>query len=224
MPAHFGAPDLELWSSPLPDLLREIAGLEPEWNENHVRLDEHLGTRSIQRLAVADAGGSAVVALWPAELKSQALYLYSHGRAHAMLGTAEQRRWRVTPRPHLAFFNSHASQRLYMETDIDTREYIERWEGLDRDMIRRFPPDALPEIRAWLKDRGYLSSRDASAFERFKTVLGRRNVDVRPALMLVRRWRRDGLDTSDLAAAIRDDVNALLQAADEPVCRGFARR
>lgn len=63
MAATFGAPDLELWSTPLPDLLRRVTGFEPEPNGNHVRLDEHLRAQSIQRLALGDAGGSVIAAL-----------------------------------------------------------------------------------------------------------------------------------------------------------------
>ena len=45
-------------------------------------------------------------------------------------------------------------------------------------------------IRAWLEDRGYLDGEDAPAVERFTAVLGKRKVDVRPGLMLRRKWDR----------------------------------
>jgi hypothetical protein len=216
MTAYFGAPDLDLWSSPLPDLLREVTGIEPAANENHVRLDEHVGAETVQRLAIADSGGKAVVAMWPGELKSQARRLYSGNRAGRMIAAARSRSWYATARPALAFFNSRPSQRLYMEPDLTAEEYAERWEGPDAEMIGRHPREELPTVRAWLEVRGYLEPGDAAAVERFTAALGKRSVDVRPGLMLIRRYERAGTTTRDLATTIRDDVNAILPAADEP--------
>jgi hypothetical protein len=213
VPASFGAPDLELWSSPLPELLREVTGFEPEPGANHVRLDDHLGTRSAQRLALADVGGNVVAGLWPGELKAQARYLYADGRAHSMFAAARQRGWTIEPRPALAFFNSHPSQRLYMTSTLSPEEYADRWQGPDADMIGRFPPEEMPSIRAWLAERGYLGSRDTDAVERFERALGRRNVDVRPGLMLTNRFPRSG---EDLARTIRNDVSTILSAAGDP--------
>ncbi len=213
MTAYYGAPDLDLWASPLPGLLREITGLEPEANQNHVRLDNHLGAQSLQRLAVADSGGKAVVAMWPGELKSQALHLYSDGRAKRMIAATRARSWNAIPRPALAFFNSAPSQRLYMEPDLTAEEYAERWEGPDAAWIRRYPREEMPTIRAWLEERGYLEPGDAAAVERFTKALGNRPIDVRPGLMLLGKYERTGTSSHDLVAKIRDDVNAILAGA-----------
>src|SRR5207302_9483990 len=142
-----------------PVLLREITGIEPERQGRHVLLDTHAGVRSIQRLALADKGGAVLVALWPAELKSQAEYLYSDGRALAMIDAARARSWTVEPSPHLAFFNSSASQRLYMSPPIASEDYARRWGGADREMIGRHPAAALrTTLRPWLEHRGYLDA------------------------------------------------------------------
>jgi hypothetical protein len=213
VPASFGAPDLELWSSPLPELLRDVTGLAPEPGANHVRLDEHLGTRSVQRLALADEGGTVVAGLWPGELKAQSQYLYAEGRAHAMFAAARERGWTIEPRPALAFFNSHPSQRLYMTSGLTPEEYANRWQGPDAYMIGRFPHEEMPTIRAWLTERGYLGPSDTSALELFERALGRRNVDVRPGLMLMNRFAQDD---QDAARTIRNDVSSILSAAGEP--------
>jgi hypothetical protein len=83
MTARIGADDLNLFETPLPDLLLQISGIEPEPPGVHVRLDTQSHVRSTQRLALGDVGGSVVVGFWPAELKSQAEYLYAGGRARA---------------------------------------------------------------------------------------------------------------------------------------------
>src|SRR5688572_1783827 len=108
MPARIGADDVGLFESPRPSLLREVSGIEPEPSGGHVLLDEHAGVRSAQRLALSDVGGGIVVALWPAELKPQAQYLYSDGRGRAMVEAARERSWDVWAVPHLAFFTSPA--------------------------------------------------------------------------------------------------------------------
>lgn len=216
MTARIGADDVGWFDSPRPDLLREITGIEPEPARVHVLLDKHLGVRSIQRLAIGDVGGTIIVALWPAELRSQAQYLYESGRAQAMLAAARERGWDAEPSPHLAFFNSRPSQRLYMRPDIAVEDYARRWEGPDRDLIGRHPTEAAREILwPWLKERRYADDGDDGVFERFALTLGRRPVDMRPGLRLKRRWKARAVDR-DMASSIRDDVNAILGSAGEP--------
>lgn len=217
MSARIGADDVSWFDSPHPDLLREITGIEPEPAGVHVLLDKHLGVQSTQRLAIGDVGGNVIVALWPAEMKSQAEYLYESGRAQAMLSAARDCGWDAEPSPHLAFFNSRPSQRLYMSPDITAEEYARRWSASDAHMIGRHPTEAAREaLWPWLKERGYVDDRDDDVFERFALMLGSRRVDLRPGLRLKRRWQE--LETSErqLAAAIRNDVNAILRAAGEP--------
>lgn len=219
MTATIGPDDIDLYASPRPALLRLIAGVEPEPRGTHVLL-EGLGIRSVQRLLVSDAGGSVIVAFWPAELKPQAEYLFVDGRGERMVGTAVERGWNVWAVPQLAFFNSPASRRLYMTPDIDPIEYARRWEGRDAQWIGQHAREALrPVVWPWLKKRGYVSDGDDDALEQFLPILGNRPAHLRPALRFHRRWDRseiEGLAEDQIAVLIREDVNAVLRAAEEP--------
>jgi hypothetical protein len=80
MAARIGADDLDV-SGTHARLLRQISAIDPVPAETHVMLDAH-GVRSTQRLAVVTSGGKLVAALWPAELKDQAKYLYGQQLEH----------------------------------------------------------------------------------------------------------------------------------------------
>ncbi len=220
MTARIGADDVDFFDSPQPRLLREISGIEPEPAGVHVLLDKHLGVRSTQRLALADVGGGIEVALWPAELKSQAEYLYRAGRGSAMVVAARNCGWQVRPSPHLGFFNSRASQRLYMAPEIDAEVYAERWEGDDgREIGQHSREEVRQNLWPWLKKRDYASAKDDAVLQQFLSILGRRNVHLRPGMRFRRRWDRSEvqeLGERDLASAVRRDVNAILAAAGEP--------
>src|SRR3954468_5446398 len=91
--AQIGPDDLHLFATPLPDLLREVTGIEPEFSGHgirghHVLFDD---VQSTQRLAMADVGGGVLAALWPAELKTQSEYLYGNRLAGPMLAAARGR-------------------------------------------------------------------------------------------------------------------------------------
>lgn len=219
MTATIGPGDIDLYESPRPALLRLIAGVEPEPKGTHVRL-EGFGIRSVQRLLVSDVGGSVVAAFWPAELKTQATYLYTDGRGEAMVRAAVDRGWNVWAVPQLAFFNSPASRRLYMAPKIDPVEYARRWEGNDAGWIGQHAREELrPVVWPWLKERGYVSDGDDALLERFLPILGRRPAHLRPALRFHRRWNRSeiaSLPDDEIARIARDDVNAVLGAAGEP--------
>lgn len=118
-----GTVELPLFENPLPELLREVTGSAPVSSGTHVVL-ETLGVRSTQRLALADVGGDVAAFTWPGELARQAHYLYAAGRASRLLTAARDGGWEVDPRPHLAFWNSHARQRLYTNPTIGTEEYV----------------------------------------------------------------------------------------------------
>lgn len=220
MTARIGADDVGTFDSPRPRLLQEISGIEPEPAGVHVLLDKHLGVRSTQRLALADIGGGIEVALWPGELKSQAEYLYRAGRGKAMVSAARSCGWHVRPSPHLGFFNSRASQRLYMAPEIDAEVYAERWEGADGRQIGQHSPEEVRQnLWPWLKERGYASAEDDAVLQQFFSILGRRNAHLRPAMRFRRRWDRSEaqeLGERSLANSVRQDVNAILAAAGEP--------
>lgn len=220
MTAQIGADDGGLFDTPRPRLLREITGIEPERDGVHVLLDEHAGVKSTQRLALGDVGGGIVVALWPAELKPQAEYLYTYGRGTAMVVAARERGWYVRPSPHLAFFTSPHTQRLYMAPEVDAEEYARRWEGADGRRIGQYSSEELRQhLWLWLKSRSYASGEDDDVLEQFLSILGRRKAHLRPAMRFRRQWDStevERLGRSGLASAVRTDVNAILRAAGEP--------
>lgn len=137
-----------------------------------------------------------------------------------MVAAAVDSGWKVWAVPQLAFFNSPASRRLYMEPDIDPAEYARRWEGADARWIGQHEREELwPVVWPWLKERGYVSDADDAVLEQFLPILGRRPAHLRPALRFHRRWDRDevgGLPDDEVARIVRDCVNAVLLAAGEP--------
>jgi hypothetical protein len=185
-----------------------------------VRLDRH-GVRSTQRLALDDVGGSLLAGLWPAELKPQARYLYSDGRAGALLAAARAFGWSATPNPHLAFYTAHPQRRLYLEAQVDADEYARCWAGEDGSWIRQYrAAEVRRTLWPWLKQRGYATAADDDELERFLLLLGRRGAHLRPGMRLVRAWdptaQRALGGSRELAAAVRDAVNGVLTAAGEP--------
>jgi hypothetical protein len=220
MSAQIGADDLIELSTPRANLLRAIAGTAPVEAGTHVLISDH-GVKSTQRLAIGDLGGGLVVGLWPAELKSQAEHLYGKHRATPMIETARARGWTVVPSPHIAFFNSSPSQRLYMSPSLDALEYAERWQSGDLQYVHQYPRDEVEtELWPWLKERGYASNNDNATLSLFLSrQLGKRPAHMRPGLRLKRRWEPGEvreLGDARLAEAVRDDVDAILTAAGEP--------
>jgi hypothetical protein len=215
--ARIGADDVDVFKSGRPDLLREISGLQPEPAGVHVLLDK-AGVRSVQRLALADVGGSVVAAFWPAELKSQADYLYQAGRGATMVVAARECGWEVKASPHLAFFNSRPTQRLYMAPDIDAAEYASRWEDPDGRLIGQHPTDEVRRsLWPWLKERGYASDSDDHVVEQFFGILGRRNVHLRPGMRFQRGWPAESMrERAAFVTAVRRDVDDIFGSAGEP--------
>jgi hypothetical protein len=216
-----GTADEHLLDTPLPDVLRDVTGLEPEPRGVLVMLDAGVGVRSTQRLALGDVGGVVVAFTWPAELRPQAQYLYDGERAPRLLEAADHGGWEVDMRPHLAFRNSRWPQRLYMNPTIGVEEYVARWAGLDGQRIGQHEAETVrTSLWPWLLERGYASQQDEQELEPFLARLGRRTAYLRPTLRLLRRWGRDevaalrGRDT--LADAIRGAVNGLLFAVGDP--------
>ena len=84
MTAQIGADRLDPFDDPRPELLIDVAPVQPEPGGIWIHLEERLGFRSTQRLWISDVtGGVVVAATWPAELARQARYLYG-----AELGSA----------------------------------------------------------------------------------------------------------------------------------------
>jgi hypothetical protein len=223
--ARIGADDLDLFLEPQPELLESTSGIRPERGGLHVRLDTR-GVRSTQRLALSGFRGGLIAALWPAELKVQAKYLYGNRLATLMISRALERGWSAEPSPHLAFRNAAASQRLYMRPVVEAAEYARRWESTDLRRVGQYARASLKtELWPWLKSRGYALDSDDDVLEVFMNRhLGKRPALLRPGLRLKQRWGYDSLLSMDgpvaAAATIRADVNAILAAAQEPPLPG----
>ena len=221
VPATIGTGDIALYESPLPKLLRETSGVEPVDAGTHVILEKH-GVQSAQRLAIADLGGSVIAALWPAELKEQAKYLYGARLGRPLVAAARERGWTAEAAPHLAFRNSMAQLRLYMAPPLDAAEYARRWEEGDLDRVGAHSrADVRRNLWPWLKRRGYATDDDDSVLEEWlATCLGNRPAFLRPGLRLKRAWPREPLasprERSAVAEEIRADVDAILTAAHDP--------
>jgi hypothetical protein len=212
--------DAPLLEHPLPDVARRVTGRAPASTNNLVELVD-LGVRSTRRLAVCDHGGGIAMLTWPAELKPQALHLYSEGRARRLLAAAAAGRWDVDPRPHLAFRNAGYRLRLYMNPTISTEEYVDRWSGPDLARVREHPPESVRgDLWPWLRARGFASPGDDALLEPFMRRLGRRGAHVRAGLRLLRRWSRDDVaemrERGDLVVTLRDELNRLLRSVDDP--------
>jgi hypothetical protein len=217
--AELGAHDLD-GVTPLPELLREVSGIEPEPSGMHVLLDGS-GVTSMQRLVIGDLAGSVLAALWPAELQGQARYVYGGDRGEAVVAAARAQGWTAAPSPHIAFFTAQPAVRLYMSPLLDAAEYVRRWEQTDLGWVRQFPPE---EVRGvlwpWLKRRGYAMDSDDPVLDQFLRGLGRRPAHMRPGLRLRHRWDAEAIrglgGQPALSREIRRHVNMILAAADEP--------
>jgi hypothetical protein len=221
MRASIGADDLELFQDPQRSLLAKISGIQPEAAGVHVLLDKH-GVASTQRLAISGFDGGLVAALWPGELKVQAEYLYGKKLGTRIVATALERGWSAEGSPHLAFRNSAAANRLYMRPTVGAEAYAARWEAGDlREVGAHSRSEVARKLWPWLKQRGYVDSDDDATLRLwFDSQLGKRPALLRPGLRLKRCWKIEAVDNAGgfggLAQAVRDDVNAILGAADEP--------
>ena len=102
MTAQIGAEGLDLVGEPRPELLAEVARVEPQPGGGWVDLGR-LGFRSTQRLGISDLADGVVVATWPAELAPQARHLYGRRLGSPLVAVAIERGWTVEPSPQLAF-------------------------------------------------------------------------------------------------------------------------
>jgi hypothetical protein len=204
--------DLHIHESPRPRTLREITGLPPVSNGTHVLLDA-LGVRSAQRLAAGDVGGTLMLAIWPAELKTQAVHLYGKHLGRPMISTALSEGWSAEPAPQLAFWQSAAAVRLYLRPGTDALEYARRWEEEDLNWVGAYSRADLSRVLwPWLKGRSYASDADDPILDQWLgSYLGRRQAFLRPGVRLKRRCGPD-----DTPESLRREIDAILAAAGEP--------
>jgi hypothetical protein len=112
MTAQIGADGLDLFGDPRPDLLTDVARVQPEPRRAWVNLEKRLRFRSTQRLWISDLADGVVLATWPAELARQARHLYGRGLGSALVAAAIERGWTVIPSPHLAYYSASPARRL----------------------------------------------------------------------------------------------------------------
>ena len=161
MTAQIGDDGLDLFGDPRPELLIDIARVQPQPGGEWVNLEDRLGFRSTQRLWISDRAGSVVVATWPAELARQARYLYGGGFGSALGAAAIERGWTVIPSPHIASYSASAARRLYMLPSLAPLDYAASWE--DEDGFRWIGGNYTREyveheLWPWLKHRDSLTT------------------------------------------------------------------
>lgn len=220
MTAQIGADGLELFGDPRPELLAEVARVQPEPGGEWVHLTR-LRFRSTQRLRISDLAGGVVVATWPAELAPQARYLYGRGLGSPLVAAAIERGWTVEPSPHIAYHTAPPSRRLYMRPSIEPMEYVARWEAGDglRRVGNHTRDDVVRELWPWLKQEGFADDGDDVELREFlDRFLLRRPAHMRPGLRFRRVWTLSEATElgPGLADAIRDEFDALFTVAQEP--------
>jgi hypothetical protein len=223
MTAQIGADGLDLFGDPRPELLTDVARVQPEPGGEWVNLEKRLGFRSTQRLWISDHPGGVVVATWPAELARQARYLYDYdrGRGSALVAAAIERGWTVKPSPHIAYYTSSPARRLYMLPQVAPLDYAACWE--DEDGFRRIGGNYTQEyvkheLWPWLKQREFADDGDDPVLLRFLDEYLHLPAQMRPGLRFRRVWTSAEVDElgSTLAGAIRSDFAAVFAVADEP--------
>jgi hypothetical protein len=222
MAAQIGADGLDLFGDPRPELLTDVARVQPQPGDEWVHLEDRLGFRSTQRLRISDLAGGVVVATWPAELARQARYLYSRGRGSALVAAAIERGWTVEPSPHIAFRTAAAARRLYMSPPLKPLAYVACWE--DEDALSRiggnYARGAVEhELWPWLKQMEFADDGDDAVLLRFlDEFLGNWPANMRPGLRFRRRWKFAEMAElgSALAETIRSEFDAVFAVAHEP--------
>lgn len=186
-----------------------------------ISLDAH--ATSIERARLLRDGTDLTLAAWPAELKAQALWLYTQPSRVARLGSLEGE-FELSPNAHLAYRWAAPPQRFWLETPFSVPEYLEFWsseEGLSR--IRQHSADEVRrELWPWLIQHGFASADDEANLESFLERAGGRGVTPRPGVQVVKAWDYDEavrLDGSDgvLSRQVLNGLNEIMAALDEPL-------
>lgn len=221
MTAQIGDDGLDLLGDPRPELLTEVARIQPHPGGEWANLEERLGFRSTQRLRIGDLADSVVVATWPAELARQARYLYGDGLGSALVAAAIERGWTVVPSPHIAYFTASPTRRLYMRPSVAPLDYAACWESADgfHRIGGSYTREGVEhELWPWLKQRGFAGDGDDTVLTRFLDEYLHLPAQMRPGLRFRRVWTAAEVAElgSGLAEAIRNDFDAVFAVADEP--------
>jgi hypothetical protein len=216
-----GDDGLDLLGDPLPELLTNVAGVQPQPGGEWVHLKDKLGFRSTQRLVIRDVASGVLVATWPAELAVQARYLYGGGLGSALVAAAIERGWTVIPSPHIAYYSASSARRLYMCPPVAPLDYAACWE--DEDRFGRIGGNYTleyveHELWPWLKQRGFADDGDDTVLRRFLDEYLGMPAQMRPGLRFRRVWSPAEVAElgSALAETIRSDFDAVFAVAGEP--------
>lgn len=221
MTAQIGYDRLAFLGDPRPELLTEVARVQPRPAGDWVNL-EKLRFHSTQRLWIGDRADGLVVVTWPAELADQARYLYSGGLGSALVAAAIERGWTVEPWPHIGYWNSSPNRRLYMRPSVAALDYAACWEGEEgsRYFGSNYTAEYVEhELWPWLKQRGFADDGDDTVLRRFLDDLpAKRAAQMRPGLRFSRVWAVAEVAElgSALADTIRSDFDAVFAVAEEP--------
>lgn len=223
MTARVGADGLGLFGEPRPELLADVVRIRPERGGRWVSLEGHPGRpgfQSTQRLWISDVPEGVAVATWPAELGTQAHYLYDRGLGTALVTAAIERGWTVEPSPHIAFFRSPPASRLYMRPSIAPLDYAALWERKGALRRTRYPrEDVERQLWPWLKQQGLADESDDPELRRFlNKFLRMPHADLRPGLRFRRVWTSADAAALGpaLAETIRSEFDMVFAAAGEP--------
>jgi len=183
--------------------------------------------QTTQRLALQQVGDQLVLSTWPGELKAQARRLYrnDHGiRASALVDlVTHDERWSVRPNPYLAYrWANTPGQRLYLTSDLEVEEYVQRWAGDDFDRVGAHASDQVRErLWPWLHERGYAGPQDDDLLDGYLRGLGNRDAHLRPGLAVSRTWPWDVAVALDEQGAflfqLREAITTVLTALRQPV-------
>ena len=209
-------------------LLRQVTGLEvvpdPDPGGALLMVDAELGTKTVQRIVLAQLAEGLALRMWPAELKPQAEALYRTGRARQLTDFLARNgdKWQAKANFHLGFHNARAPQRLYTSCRLPVAEYIRRWTGADFAQVGAHRPDQIRKgLWPWLLERQYAAPKDD--LDAYLCRLGRRDAHLRPGISIQRTWpwaqAKEADECGMLASEVRTAVTEVLTALGEPLPR-----
>ncbi|MGE2835435.1 hypothetical protein [Mycobacterium sp. SMC-4] len=179
---------------------------------------------AFDRISLYIEGDNVVLSAWPAELAPQYKHVYANpDRAEALIALTAEPAWQVHGNFHLAFWRSSSPQRWYPGRRLPGSTYVRQWvEDFSDGRAGRRPRKELNDraFREWILQRGYATNAEMGSLDQWSDRLPMDKFDVRPSIQVTRSWQyadavaRDR--TRQLTAEVRDAINTLLAALDEP--------
>lgn len=179
---------------------------------------------AFDRVSLYIEGSSLILSVWPAELAPQYKRVYSDPeRAEGLIALTDDPAWQVYGNIHLAYWRSSAPQRWYPARHLPGPEYVRQWvKDFQDHRAGRRPREDIndQDFRNWLVERKYASESELDALDEWAQKLPMDKFDIRPSIQVTRCWPladavvRDR--TEQLATEVRDAINQVLAALDEP--------